>query len=93
MDYAARNGHVDVVKWLHENRTEGCTTNAMDDASYNGHVDVVKIKRETTFRSITCIYRITHNSCEIISSRKTILWSNSTLYWEAFQSDPAVFTF
>ncbi len=25
MDLAAANGHLEVVKWLHENRTEGCT--------------------------------------------------------------------
>lgn len=25
MDLAAANGHLDVVKWLHENRKEGCT--------------------------------------------------------------------
>ena len=29
MDYASRNGHLDVVKFLHENRTEGCTKWAM----------------------------------------------------------------
>lgn len=32
MDYAAMYGHLEIVKWLHENRTEGCTTNAMDSA-------------------------------------------------------------
>jgi hypothetical protein len=31
-----------VVQWLHENRTEGCTTKAMDDAAENGHLEVVK---------------------------------------------------
>lgn len=33
MDLAARHGHLDVVKWLHENRSEGCTTDAMDLAA------------------------------------------------------------
>jgi hypothetical protein len=42
MSSASRNGHLDVVKWLHENRTEGCTTYAMDWASRNGHLNVVK---------------------------------------------------
>ncbi len=41
MDFASDNGHLDVVKWLHYNRTEGCTRKAMDYAE-NGHVDVVK---------------------------------------------------
>lgn len=27
---AAKNGHLDVVKWLHENHTEGCTVWAMN---------------------------------------------------------------
>ncbi|TYZ61955.1 hypothetical protein PybrP1_000689 [[Pythium] brassicae (nom. inval.)] len=30
MDKAATYGHLHVVKWLHEYRTEGCTTDAMD---------------------------------------------------------------
>lgn len=25
MDLAAANGHLEVVKWLHDTRTEGCT--------------------------------------------------------------------
>jgi hypothetical protein len=42
MDWAAENGHLQVVEWLHENRTEGCTTNAMDSATHNGHLHVVE---------------------------------------------------
>ena len=42
MDYAAKNGHLEVVKCLHENRTEGCTKDAMDWAAKNGHLEVVK---------------------------------------------------
>ncbi|KDO28659.1 hypothetical protein SPRG_06514 [Saprolegnia parasitica CBS 223.65] len=41
MDYAAANGHLEVVQFLHFNRTEGCTTYALDRAIYNGHFDVV----------------------------------------------------
>ena len=39
---AAKYGHLDVVKWLHENRTEGCSVAAMDWAAKNGHLEVVK---------------------------------------------------
>ena len=31
MDNAARQGYLEIVKYLHENRMEGCTTNAMDN--------------------------------------------------------------
>ncbi|KAI8929871.1 hypothetical protein BC831DRAFT_441366 [Entophlyctis helioformis] len=41
MNRAAGKGHLHVVKWLHANRTEGCTTNAMDGAAANGHLHVV----------------------------------------------------
>ncbi|KAK1936984.1 hypothetical protein P3T76_009762 [Phytophthora citrophthora] len=40
--HAAMEGHLDVVKWLYENTSHGCTTNAMDHAAGNGHVDVVR---------------------------------------------------
>ncbi|TYZ68282.1 hypothetical protein PybrP1_000695 [[Pythium] brassicae (nom. inval.)] len=33
MNNAARNNHLHIVKWLHENRSEGCTTAAMDAAA------------------------------------------------------------
>lgn len=32
MDWAASNGHLEVVKWLHYNRTEGCSQNTLDKA-------------------------------------------------------------
>ena len=41
MNFAAMNGHLDVVKWLHENRKEGCTINAMDWGAKFGHLDIV----------------------------------------------------
>ncbi|CAN0277170.1 unnamed protein product, partial [Discosporangium mesarthrocarpum] len=41
MDSAAGNGHLEVVKWLHQNRSEGCSWQAMDEAATNGHLDVV----------------------------------------------------
>ena len=42
MNLAASNGHLEVVKWLHENRKEGCTYWAMDYAASNGHLEIVK---------------------------------------------------
>ncbi|KAJ3319096.1 hypothetical protein HDU76_000652 [Blyttiomyces sp. JEL0837] len=46
MDRAAELGKLDIVKWLHENRTEGCTTDAMDLAASNGYLNVVKYLHE-----------------------------------------------
>ena len=40
MDFAAENGHLDVVKWLHHNRSEGCTDDAAVMAARNGHSDI-----------------------------------------------------
>ncbi|KAG9403258.1 hypothetical protein AC1031_005904 [Aphanomyces cochlioides] len=42
MDIAAGQGHLEIVKHLHESQPQGCTTNAMDDAASNGHLDIVK---------------------------------------------------
>lgn len=42
MDEAARIGRLDILVWLHNNRTEGCTFAAMIEASRKGHLDVVK---------------------------------------------------
>jgi hypothetical protein len=36
MDFAAARGHLEVLKWLHINRSEGSTTNAMNSAAHGG---------------------------------------------------------
>ena len=53
MDEAAENGHLNIVKWLHENRTEGCSTKAIDDAAGNGFLDVVKWLHENRTEGCT----------------------------------------
>ncbi|KDO28661.1 hypothetical protein SPRG_06516 [Saprolegnia parasitica CBS 223.65] len=40
MGMAAANGHLEVVQFLHVNRTEGCTVDALDGAVLFGHIDV-----------------------------------------------------
>eukprot|EP01135_Chromosphaera_perkinsii_P001349 Nk52_evm76s164 gene=Nk52_evmTU76s164 len=42
MDYAAKNGHLALIQWLHSHRNEGCTVNAMNWAAEMGHIDVVQ---------------------------------------------------
>ncbi|CAK4660384.1 unnamed protein product [Aphanomyces euteiches] len=42
MDLAAKNGHLEVVKFFHYHRHEGCTDFAMDFAAQSGHFSVVK---------------------------------------------------
>jgi len=42
MDDAAWNGHLEVVKWLHTNRLEGCTVDAMNWAAAHGHLEIMK---------------------------------------------------
>lgn len=33
---------MELVKWLHLNRIEGCTTRAMDSAARSGHLELVQ---------------------------------------------------
>lgn len=42
MDLAAESGHLDIVEWLHRNRTEGCTEHALYNAVACGHLEVAK---------------------------------------------------
>ncbi|KAG9405140.1 hypothetical protein AC1031_004249 [Aphanomyces cochlioides] len=42
MDLAAKAGHLNIVKFLHLHRKEGCTTKAMDGAAKYGHLEVLK---------------------------------------------------
>jgi ankyrin repeat protein len=46
MDWAAKKGHLEVIKYLHEKRKEGCTTYAMNWAAGNGHLEVIKYLHE-----------------------------------------------
>ncbi|KAF1314344.1 hypothetical protein FI667_g16756, partial [Globisporangium splendens] len=39
MDAAASGGHLEIIKFLHEHRSEGCTGAAMEDAATNGSLD------------------------------------------------------
>ncbi|OWZ20542.1 hypothetical protein PHMEG_0005024 [Phytophthora megakarya] len=42
MNGAATHGHLDVVRWLHDNGLGSCTVDAMDFAAQNGHLETVK---------------------------------------------------
>lgn len=42
VDHAAAGGHLETIKWLHENRREGCTRYALTDAAGNGHMETVR---------------------------------------------------
>jgi hypothetical protein len=45
MNFAAKNGHLEVVEWLNNNIKEGCktcATNSMYLAADNGHLEIVE---------------------------------------------------
>ena len=42
MDWAADQGHFHIVKWLHENRSEGCTELAMDYAAEKNFYSILE---------------------------------------------------
>jgi hypothetical protein len=66
-DFAASEGHLEILKWLHKNtvqknkknirnpreKTEGCSTDAMDAAASEGHLDVVKWLHENRTEGCT----------------------------------------
>ncbi|EFA75342.1 hypothetical protein PPL_11418 [Heterostelium album PN500] len=53
MDYAAINGHLPMLQWLHVNRNEGCTKMAMDLASMNGDLPTVQFLHENRSEGCT----------------------------------------
>ncbi|KAJ3417419.1 Methyltransferase-like protein 21D [Chytridiales sp. JEL 0842] len=53
MDLAASKGLLDIVVYLHRNRWNGCTTDAIDLASANGHLHVVEFLHEHTKEGCT----------------------------------------
>ncbi|EGZ18343.1 hypothetical protein PHYSODRAFT_499139, partial [Phytophthora sojae] len=42
MDGAAARGRLDIMQWLHDTRSEGCSTEACMAAATNGYLEVVK---------------------------------------------------
>ncbi|EGG19739.1 hypothetical protein DFA_00317 [Cavenderia fasciculata] len=42
MDEAAEQGNLEMVKWFHTNRTEGCTNYAMNHAAQKGYLEIVE---------------------------------------------------
>lgn len=65
MDRAAQLGYLDIVKFLHENRTEGCSNGAMDLAAEHGHIHVVKFLQENRTEGCT-EYAIVNGNLEIV---------------------------
>ena len=63
MDEAAKNGHLDVLRWLHENRQEGCTGGAMDMASRHGHLEVSSKVSQSRSSFLCIMYIIYSRSC------------------------------
>ena len=53
MDRAAKNGHLEVIKWLHHNCTECCTESAMNNAAENGHLNIMKWLHENRTEGYT----------------------------------------
>ena len=53
MDYAAASGHLRVVQWLHENRSEGCTWAAMTYVAKEGHLHVIQWLHENRTEGCT----------------------------------------
>ncbi|KAL7753175.1 hypothetical protein RI367_001629 [Sorochytrium milnesiophthora] len=49
MDNAAASGDLDLVRWFHKNRTEGCTTEAMAEAARCGFLSIVKFLHEHSY--------------------------------------------
>jgi hypothetical protein len=66
--WAAGNGHLEVVKWLHLHRPEGCTS-AMAAAAENGHLEVVKwlhLNRPEGCAKLACAYAAKDGHLEIV---------------------------
>ncbi|KAG9405390.1 hypothetical protein AC1031_004498 [Aphanomyces cochlioides] len=82
MDYAAKCGRLDIVRYLHEHRTEGCTSHAMDQAAEHGYLDVVSFLHNNrtegcTERALTAASLGNHlNVVEFLSSTRTEGWSH-----------------
>ncbi|OWY98782.1 hypothetical protein PHMEG_00030367, partial [Phytophthora megakarya] len=63
---------LEVVKWLHEHRSDGCTVAAMDNAAANGPIEIMQWLHNHT--SAGCKTKATDGApsnkyCEMASSK------------------------
>ena len=98
MDNAAANGHLEIVKWLHENRKDikgfACTTNAMDYAALNGYLETVKWLHENGYACTTDamnwaaarghleIVKFLHENRKEGFTRYAIIWAENNYHLE-----------
>jgi hypothetical protein len=68
MDIAAENGHLAVVKWLHENKEESWSMWAIIAAAKNGHLPIVKFLYHNTTNRVgrAQIYAHSKKHCHIM---------------------------
>ena len=48
----SKYGFLTAIQWLHVNRTEGCTADAMNTAAENGHLDIVQCYTLTEMKNV-----------------------------------------
>ncbi|KAL7748676.1 hypothetical protein RI367_005829 [Sorochytrium milnesiophthora] len=64
MDGAAASGDLELVRWFHLNRKEGCTAHAMKRAAQSGYLSIVKFLHEHDYPM--CKWRAIERSPEYI---------------------------
>jgi hypothetical protein len=50
---AAKKGYIQIIKFLYENREEGCSLNAIDNAASYGHIVSVRYFLENKIQNFT----------------------------------------
>ncbi|ETV75031.1 hypothetical protein H257_10633 [Aphanomyces astaci] len=80
MDWAAANGHLDVVAFLHQHRSEGCTVDAIDRAAQRGHADVVEflLTHRPVFSPNALVWAAAHGHVSVL---RALLNANPTCEW------------
>ncbi|ETV95869.1 hypothetical protein H310_10908 [Aphanomyces invadans] len=81
MDWAAANGHLHVVQYLHGHRSEGCTVDAIDRAAQNGHLDVVRFlttQRHEGYTANAMVWAAVHGHVDVLMALHD---TNSSCEW------------
>ncbi|EFA75717.1 hypothetical protein PPL_10770 [Heterostelium album PN500] len=66
MDAAARNGHLEIIRYLHENTSAQCSKSAMDGAANRGHLETVRFlhfNRSEGCSALAMEVRLNLNDC------------------------------